>query len=58
MRDKLFSRFEWYRRFTGGIWYKNRYWWDFGRSMAVVWERKYLGAQGGRRCTLEVHHYQ
>jgi hypothetical protein len=48
------ARFEWYRRYLGGIWYHNRYWFDAGRIMIVVWERNFLGYQGGPATTIKV----
>lgn len=53
----LLNRFEWYRKLRGGTWYLNRYIFDLGRGMILVWERKNLGNQGGPRTTLETKTY-
>jgi hypothetical protein len=51
------TRFEWYRRLMGGTWNYNRYIFDLGRGMIVVWERKFLGNQGGQMTTLKTETY-
>lgn len=34
------NRFKWYRKCRGGKWYQNKYIFDMGRGMLVVWERQ------------------
>ena len=42
------KRFKWYRKWRGGIWYRNRYIFDMGRSVIFCYERqeKNLGWSG------------
>lgn len=51
------KKFEWYRKWRGGEWHYNRYIFDMGRGMLLIWERKFLGNQGGSRTTLKSEKY-
>ena len=52
------SYFKWYRKWQGGIWHYNRYWFDAGTTVIWVWERKFLGYSGGPRCTQNMEMYK
>lgn len=53
----MLSRFKWYRKFKGGIWYYNRAWFDLGRGCIWWWSRRNFGYIGGPLCTLRKEEY-
>lgn len=39
MIKNIFSKFKWYRKWKGGIWYRNRYIYDAGRVLVFCWSQ-------------------
>jgi hypothetical protein len=53
----MFERYRWYRKWRGGTWYYNRYWFDAGMVCIVRWERRFLGYVGGPVTTITEEKY-
>lgn len=51
------SNWKWFRKWYGGQWFYNRYWYDAGRVIIYQWERHDTNQTGGSYCTLRKKDY-
>ena len=51
------AKYRWFRKWRGGIWYENRYWFDAGVTCYIIWERHHYSYGGGPLYTIRQENY-
>ena len=51
------TKYRWFRKWRGGIWYLNRYWYDAGVICIFSWEIHHYSFRGGQIHTIQQENY-